>query len=88
MVFIVSLKELKARRDHWRDLADRYVEHSKKKRVKKEPHSTRLIRCPLCQKLHLLDTYSWVDTCQGYMSLVDFELIVKIETGESVSYAS
>ena len=84
----MTLKELKARRDHWRGLADKYVEHSKKKRKEIKKAKIDYIKCPLCQNLHPIDTYQWVDTCQGYMSLVDFELIVKMETGESVLYAN
>ena len=45
------------------------------------------IECPLCQNLHPIDKYDWIDTCEGYMSLEDFEMIVKLKTGESIEYA-
>lgn len=49
--------------------------------------STEYIKCGLCQEKHILDKYNWVDGCKGYMSLGDFEMIVKFETGKDVEYA-
>ena len=81
-----TLKELKDRRDFWRDKAKQYVEHATKKHEEKHPEPEH-IKCPLCINLHIIDMYQWVDSCRGYMSLGDFEMIVKLETGESVEYA-
>ena len=50
--------------------------------------SIEYIKCPLCQNLHPIDKYNWIDTCQGYLSLTDFEMIVKLETGESIEIAN
>ena len=49
--------------------------------------STEYIRCGLCLGEHILDKYNWVDSCQGYISLGDFEMIVKYNTGKNVEYA-
>lgn len=82
----MTLKELKDRRDHWRGLADKYIKHAYKKYKEKHP-KTVYIKCPLCLDKHALDPYNWTETCRGYMSLADFEMIVKIETGKRVEYA-
>ena len=44
------------------------------------------VKCPICQDKHKLDNYNWVDSCEGYMPLVDFEMLIKLEMGESVEY--
>ena len=36
---------------------------------------------------HIIDKYNWVDSCKGYMSLGDFEKIIKYEIAEDVIYA-
>ena len=45
------------------------------------------IKCPLCADKHKIDAYGWVETCEGYMNLSEFELLVKMETGENIKYA-
>ena len=44
------------------------------------------IKCQLCLGTHKIDNTGWVQSCQGYISLGDFEMIVKYNTGESVEY--
>ena len=50
--------------------------------------SIEYIKCDLCLGNHILDKYNWVDSCQGYISLTDFEMIIKFNTGNDVEYAS
>ena len=45
------------------------------------------VKCQLCFGTHEIDNTNWVQSCQGYMSLGDFEMIVKYNTGESIEYA-
>lgn len=49
--------------------------------------SSEYIKCPLCLGTHEIDKTNWVQSCQGYIPLVDFEMIVKYNTGENVEYA-
>ena len=46
------------------------------------------IICPLCLGVHEIDNTDWIQSCQGYISLGDFEMIVKYNTGKSVEYVS
>ena len=65
------------RRKYWKKKREEYVKSVWEYKVKENRPMTekRTIKCPFCFNEHIIDKYDWVDSCKGYMHLIEFEAI-------------
>ena len=71
------MKELKDVIEKWKNRREEYVKSVWEYKVKEARGMTEIktVKCPFCFADHVVDKYDWVDSCKGYMHLIQFEEI-------------
>lgn len=64
----------------WKKRRNNYIEKVREEYKVKEgrgmTEDKKTIKCPICSIEHVVDKYNWIDSCKGYMHLIEFEAIV------------
>jgi hypothetical protein len=70
------MRKLKESIEYWKDQRDNYINRVKGEYKVKESRGmtedNKTLKCPICNKEHIIDKYDFVDSCIGYFDATNF----------------